>query len=62
MFATESCPQCHKPDNVRIINKGLKRFVRFLAANNRLACFECGITWRRRIPDRILDLVRKEGA
>lgn len=55
----DKCPECKSDAQVFILDGGLKRIVRFLFSNNRLACMECRITWRRKWPECALDLQHK---
>ena len=52
------CPSC-KSHRVRIMDKGLKKIVRYLQGNNRYICRECSSTWREMDPNRRLKLKRK---
>ena len=54
-----TCPACHS-GRVRIIDKGLKKVVRFFKQNNRYACHDCNTTWREKEPYHRLKLRRKQ--
>lgn len=53
-----ACPIC-KSERVKILDKGIKKIVRFLQGNNRYVCRECYSTWRELEPHRRLKLKRK---
>ena len=53
-----TCPVCHS-GRIRIIDKGLKKAVRFFRGNNRYACRDCNITWREKEPHHSVELKRK---
>jgi hypothetical protein len=53
-----TCPVCHS-GRVRIIDKGLKKVVRYFKGNNRYACRDCDTTWREKEPYHHLKLRRK---
>jgi hypothetical protein len=42
-----SCPECSKNDYVYVVDKGIKFLYRLLLRNNRFACGNCKITWRK---------------
>ncbi|MFH0920287.1 MAG: hypothetical protein V1913_07975 [Fibrobacterota bacterium] len=52
------CPIC-KSEHVKILDKGIRKVVRFLQGNNRVACCDCYSTWRELEPNRRLKLKRK---
>ncbi len=52
------CPAC-KSERIRILDKGLKKIVRFLKGNNRYVCRDCSATWRELEPNKRLRLKRK---
>jgi hypothetical protein len=49
---------CHS-SRIRIIDKGLKKVVRFFRGNNRYACRDCNTTWREKEPHHNIKLRRK---
>ncbi|OGS34648.1 MAG: hypothetical protein A2293_02985 [Elusimicrobia bacterium RIFOXYB2_FULL_49_7] len=53
-----NCPSCQSR-RIHILDKGLKKVVRFFQGNNRFACRDCGATWREREPHLRLKLKRK---
>ncbi len=52
------CPNCEKDDAVYIFDRGMKFLYRSFSGNNRFACKNCMITWRRKDPFFYLDLSR----
>lgn len=52
------CPAC-KSDRVRVLDKGIKKIMRFLQGNNRFYCRDCSTTWREEDPTRFRKLKRK---
>ena len=57
-FDVEWCRQSHS-GRVRIIDKSLKKVVRFFRGNNRYACRDCDATWREKEPYHYIKLRRK---
>lgn len=53
------CPACQS-GRTYILDKGIKKVVRFFQGNNRFACKECHTTWRERAPNLRLRLKHKE--
>lgn len=53
-----ACPKCDNV-NVRILDKGWKRFFRLIAGSTRYFCPVCRSTWRRHRPGHIRSITRK---
>jgi hypothetical protein len=49
-FIKSVCPVCHTEDKVYIYDHGLKYWKRLFAGNNRFACRNCKVCWRRKKP------------
>lgn len=45
------CPVCNIENNVYIFDDGIKLWLRLIVGNNRFACRNCKVTWRRKKPD-----------
>jgi len=54
------CPQCESDEAVYVYDRGLKLIRRFFIFNNRFACAQCNVTWRRKTPFHILRLHSKK--
>lgn len=54
------CPVCNSKDKVYIYDHGFKFWRRLFAGNNRLACRNCMVTWRRKEPYHQAYLQKKE--
>jgi hypothetical protein len=44
------CPVCNSEDKVYVYDHGAKFWRRLVAGNNRFACKNCKVTWRRKKP------------
>ena len=44
------CPKCKTRDEVYLFDRGWKLFFRSMTGNNRFACRECKIAWRKKSP------------
>jgi transposase-like protein len=52
------CPSCQS-SRTYILDKGIKKVIRFFLGNNRFACRECHATWREKAPSSRLRLKHK---
>lgn len=57
---TVVCPRCNNA-NVRIIDKGLKRFARLFMGSSRYYCAACKTTWRLNKPSSAVRSSRRRG-
>jgi hypothetical protein len=55
-----SCPVCHAEDKVYVYDHGFKFWRRLVVGNNRFACRNCMVTWRRKKPDHQTRLQKRE--
>jgi hypothetical protein len=44
------CPNCSEIKQIRVLDTGLKKFIRGITDNNRYVCLMCNSTWRKKKP------------
>jgi transposase-like protein len=54
------CPQCGSA-LVKIIDRGIKYYLRKILNDNRYICLGCNVTWREKNPERYLNIRKKHG-
>ena len=61
-FWRSCCPVCNAENQAYIYDRGLKFWRRLVVGNNRFACKNCKVTWRRKRPDRLTRLQKRDGS
>jgi hypothetical protein len=61
-FWRSCCPVCNSENQAYIYDQGLKFWRRLVVGNNRFACKNCKVTWRRKSPDRLTRLQKRGGS
>jgi hypothetical protein len=59
MFWKSMCPACMTVEHVYIYDEGISLVYRLLLGNNRFACRQCKVTWRRRDPHDYFEMDRE---
>jgi hypothetical protein len=54
------CPGCKSDSGVYIYDRGAKFLRRLVVFDNRFACSNCTITWRRKTPNHTLRLKKEK--
>lgn len=61
-FWRSCCPVCNAQNQAYIYDRGFKFWRRLIVGNNRFACKNCKVTWRRKRPDRLTRLQKRDGS